>query len=446
MPNLRIISDNAIDRATLTSQDTATNFSVASLQAARKSDVWRSVMSTGASLRATWASPESLQAVVLPLCNLSPTATMRVRATGEGQTTNMFADSSAVIAGTTSNGDTGSIDDYGVAPDGTTTSAKISSGTRYLNSYALVVGNTYTYSEFVKSAGGSGASLYKDGGGTIASAQFTFATGLISSPSGVTSTNVQVLSGGWYRISMTFVATATAGTFHYFPGGGGVEFWGAQLEPGGLTSYYPTSGSSATRPLGYIDGWQSYTYDSGAVLACPAPAVSIRGFTAAQAASAYAFGGGATARHWMPSAVQAYGLAIDIVDASNTAGYIEASYLVAGTYWETATNFDYGASAQLVDSTKNTRNDAGDLISDAGTVSNRLSIPFSKLSATDRAALWGILRAGGMRYPSFISMFPGSSDLALERDHQVYGKLVQLPAMALPYFNLASATIEVESV
>lgn len=204
--------------------------------------------------------------------------------------------------------------------------------------------------------------------------------------------------------------------------------------------------AAATRPTGYVDTWQSYTYDSGAQLACPAPTVTPRRWTAAQGASAYAFGGGACARLWLPSAVQAYTVTVDIVDTGNLQGYLEASALVVGAYWESATNFDYGASARLIDTSKSSRNDAGDQITDTGTVSRALKIPMSKLAPADQTTLWNIMQACGTHYPVFASMFPGNADLTLEARHQVYGKFQDLPEMELPYFNLGSATFQVESV
>jgi hypothetical protein len=442
MPNLRVISDNAIDRATLTSPSTATNFSVASLQTQRKSDVWRAAIGTSAQLRATWAAPETLQAVALPSCNLSPTATMRVRVTNEAQATNLALysqqfDNGAWLVRWGGSATVTANDATYTAPDGTTTVCKVvatTGGSGVGTTVTLTAGTTYTFSCWVLSLI-SGCTM---GFGTSSTVGPSTAT--VSIPSDSTlkrySKTFTPSSTGTYYVGVC--DTASLQTFY---------IWGAQLEVGASpSSYYPTTSAAATRPLGYIDSWQSYAYDSGAVLACPAPAITLRGFTAAQAASAYAFGGGTAARAWLPSAQQAYGLAVDIVDTGNAAGYIEAAFLVAGAYWEAATNFDYGASAQLVDSTKNARSDAGDLISDAGTMSKKVSLPLSKLSAADRTTLWSILRGSGIRYPIFISMFPGDTDLARERDHQVYGKLVQLPAMALPFFNIASTTVEVESI
>ena len=78
MPNLRIIYDNAADRAALTASSQAGALGPANLQRERKSAVLRSV-GTALTIVATWPTPEIIGGVALPFCNLTPTATIRVR-------------------------------------------------------------------------------------------------------------------------------------------------------------------------------------------------------------------------------------------------------------------------------------------------------------------------------------------------------------------------------
>lgn len=469
MPNLRVIFDNASDRATLAASSSAANFPVSNLKLARKSDVWRAT-GTSARLSATWASPETVQGIALPFCNWSPTATMRVRATSEVPNANLIQYSQQME-------NTGSWTQTAVtvtsgtaAPDGSTSAVYLQDTTANsaheirTSSVSFTSGNYYTISAFLK--GGTRnfgyVGLPTAAFGTSQYVIFDLSAGTaaltVGTPYGYT---IQPVAGmpGWYRCSVTALATATASGTCYLgmkataaagayvgDGNSWLYAWGCQVEQGYMTSYYPTTTSAATRPAGYIDSWQSYSSDTGVQLACPAPAVVPRGFTATQAASAYAFGGGATARAWLPAPIQAYGVAVDIVDTSNLQGYLEAAFLVAGPYWESATNFDYGASAQPVDTSKSSRNDAGDQITDIGTISSRLKIPMSNLGAADQTSLWNAMLVSGTHYPVFASMFPGSSNLALEARHQVYGKFQDLPEMSLPYFNVGSATLELESV
>lgn len=81
MPNLRIIYDNAVDRANIVTQsDTVAGFPVSNVQNDYKGKVHRSI-DTSVSYTFSWtgAEPEVIGGVVLPATNLSASATIRVR-------------------------------------------------------------------------------------------------------------------------------------------------------------------------------------------------------------------------------------------------------------------------------------------------------------------------------------------------------------------------------
>jgi hypothetical protein len=431
MSNMRIISDNAADRATLTASSTAGALSVTNLQTDVKSDVWRAI-GTSARLTATWAALETIQGVALPFCNLSPTALMRVRVTSEGQATNLISRSQefdnaawATVGTLAANAAT--------APDGTATADKLtgtSSDGACGQSFNTSAGTQYTISVWVRADSALTCSLRllrtSDGNG-------------ISAGLAVTTS--------WQRFTLTVTANSAAYTFQL--GGDGslanksIYIWGAQAEAGpAATSYYPTSSAAATRPLGYIDSWQSYTYDSGQVLACPAPAVVLRGWTAAQAASAYAYGGGSYARTWLPTAVQAYGMAVDIVDVGNLQGYVEAGRLVSGPYWSPTYNASK-ASMTVIDTTELYRTDAGDQGAAAGHAYRRVPIDLSLMPASDRTAFVNFIRSS-RAYPVLLSVFPESDDLELERDHMIYGRRSKDSDIAIEYASAYSTTVEIE--
>jgi len=182
------------------------------------------------------------------------------------------------------------------------------------------------------------------------------------------------------------------------------------------------------------------------VPACPAAAVKLRGLTPAQAASAYAFGGGAYARHWLPAQRSALGVAIDISDPDNLQGYIEASRLVMGEYWSPVNNPDYGASMTIMDASKHYRTDSGDLCTAIGTRARKMPLQLSGLPAADRTALADILRSNGMSGVMLISLFPESLDLELERDHTIFGKLSSVSSMSMPYCDAYSVPLEIEEI
>lgn len=75
---MRILHDNAADRATITLPNTATGMGPTSLQTDVRSEVCR-VQSSTATITANWVADERIDAVVLPAIALSPSATIRVR-------------------------------------------------------------------------------------------------------------------------------------------------------------------------------------------------------------------------------------------------------------------------------------------------------------------------------------------------------------------------------
>jgi len=175
-------------------------------------------------------------------------------------------------------------------------------------------------------------------------------------------------------------------------------------------------------------GRTAMVFDSGFVPACPAPALVPRGWTPVQAASAYAYGGGAHARVWF--AERAYrGYTIDLVDANNLQGYIEAARLIIGAYWSPAYNASE-ASMTPVDTTVLYRTDAGDQAADAGHIYRQVSIDMSAMPAADRTACARFLR-NSRAYPILLSLFPESQDLELERDNAIYGRRAQDSELAI---------------
>lgn len=214
------------------------------------------------------------------------------------------------------------------------------------------------------------------------------------------------------------------------------ETIGAVVLP--FTNMSPTAVIKVTTPQGYDSGW---------ILACPAPSTRLRGWAADKSASAYGYGGGACARVWItPALTNVTEMTVHLYDENTVQGYVEASRLVIGDYWEPEQGVEQGATITSVDTSKQYRTEAGSLLTDVGTKYKKQSLPMPWLSGTDRAAFWDILVGNGLTAPMFISVHPNATDVNLERMHQMYGKLVTTPIMSTPYWDANSATLEFEEV
>ena len=161
--------------------------------------------------------------------------------------------------------------------------------------------------------------------------------------------------------------------------------------------------------------------------------------------NAYSYGGGAYGVLWTPvHACQK--IVLDIAD-SNPLGYIEASRLVCGTYWEPIYSAETGATVGITDTSKNERTDAGDLRTDRGTIHKTLSFDLNVMPKEDRDALYNILRGNGMFKPVYISLVPVyDEDETGEQVFQIYGKVSKSASIKWAYADMFSTKLEIEEV
>ena len=97
MTHLRIITNNAADRATITVANTAAGMGADKLKTDIKGEVCR-VLSSTATITLDWASLETVGAVVIPASNLGPNSTIRVRAYLDATGTTLLGDSGVKFA------------------------------------------------------------------------------------------------------------------------------------------------------------------------------------------------------------------------------------------------------------------------------------------------------------------------------------------------------------
>jgi len=429
MSNLRILQYNALEGATLTASSTAgVKLGVANLTTYKKSDVWRANTKTER-LDAVWPAPVPIGVVYL-WGNLSGTSTWRVRLTNEAQATNLLKYSNDFTNAAWTRLNLAAPVTGVAGPNGTNSATTLTA--------SAANGEIY---QTAANVGAAAASIWirrRTGAGAVS----------IRNTANTAWTPL-ALTGSWARFTNDGGTNASTARLDILiaTSGDAIDIAFAQAEPGSVaTSYYPTTGAAATRPLGYIDSWQSYSYDSGSVTACSGPGLVPRPFTAAQAASAYAYNGGNTALLWLPAVQSAVGMAVDIADPNNLQSSLEAVFWVAGDYYQTHKNADYGASAQPVDRTKVEYSQAGDQIRTLGTRGKKLSFTLSKMDPTDRATVWDYMSMNGTGFPFLLCIFPQDADAHLERTHTIWGTLVETASMGLPSFNIAAATLFVQSL
>ena len=166
-----------------------------------------------------------------------------------------------------------------------------------------------------------------------------------------------------------------------------------------------------------------------------------------QGANSYAYGSGTYARAWFPTAQTCTGVTISISDATNTAGYIEASRLIIGDYWSPTYNTSFGLISAPKSLSSNMRTESGDLVTNRGIQYNTMSFDLTWLNPADRLVFTKILKANGINKGLFISLFPDASeDYDKEQTFQIYGKLTQVPDLTHSMYTMYASKVDLEEI
>lgn len=94
MNSLRFLTDNAALRSTLSCGVTNSSFPITQLLKDTKSDFWRTT-STSAQIIATFANPETVSCVAIPINNFTANATLRIRLYSDVGGTSLLLDSAS---------------------------------------------------------------------------------------------------------------------------------------------------------------------------------------------------------------------------------------------------------------------------------------------------------------------------------------------------------------
>lgn len=476
--NVLIGHSNLVDECTLSGGAAVASLPLTHLQTKPLGRVWRSTNLTPANtlVNAQVPTGRAVRMVGLINHNLTLDARYRLRGTGETTMTNLLLRTedfthavwTAAAASVASNLET--------APSGAATADRIltSAGSGGVRQVATVTaGQLYTLSAFVMAGTFNKARLRCASHEIQVLADLT--TGECVTTGAAFAAGAVDVGGGWWRVSLTFVATlasinwtlevaaesldvepALTGTpsglslvfFSSRPGvgpGGSIYAWGAQLELGNAaSSYYPSAATQGVRSVGYMDGWQSYDVDTGWLDVWP---------------QVYPFGSvpwGANnwwsrtytedeIRRTVPRIIHDLGVTyyltnwrLELDDDTNGAGYVQAGRLFMGQGWQPLRNMDYGLTLGWVDPSTIQTAISGQEYSKDLTPYRQSRFVTSQLSEDEGMANgFEIMGRMGITGEVLLVLFPSATVHLLRQS--LYGRLAQLSDVEFPYGFTTSA-------
>jgi hypothetical protein len=188
-------------------------------------------------------------------------------------------------------------------------------------------------------------------------------------------------------------------------------------------------------------------YTSPSTLVTPTVPVGYWGLgTQPLGVNAYSYGFSQHARVWLPSTYSARRVEITITDSSNPSGYLEVARFVTGNYWSPMYNTGFGIPLVTIDSSVQSRSQAGDLITSVGFKYKKMSIDLNWLVDSDRSRFLAMLQTNGSAKAVFVSVFPEDVDTLKEQSYQIFGKLPAQTQVTHPMHTIYSSQIELEEV
>lgn len=310
--------------------------------------------------------------------NLSTAARRRLRATSEAAAKNLlywsrdFTNPMWVLISTSV------IPNVAIGPDGLMSMDKLVEGTGAATVHAIIqnrsgTNETLTYSALLSAAARHYVLLGMSNGvsaqaGVIVDLTLGTIVAIDAANADYTNISAKVVSmgGGIYRCSITatkgsvnsvntpalYILDNTGAPNYAGDGVSGINIFQMQLEAGSVaTSIMPDGfGTQAVRPAGYMDSWQSYSYDSGWVdvwpVVFPFPVLEWeddRWWSGKYGADELA-GSYHTMTAILPAAVTQRYWRLEFDDTGNPDGYIQAGRVFIGPAWQPTINPSYGMS------------------------------------------------------------------------------------------------------
>lgn len=193
------------------------------------------------------------------------------------------------------------------------------------------------------------------------------------------------------------------------------------------------------------DSGDAVIYSSGAVSPVVGNVIADKDFSILSANS-YSQGLGNYGSIWFPSTLTtARSVEITITDPS-AGGYFEISRLLVGEYWEPTYNVSFGLSLSWQDTTESRRTQAGNLVSQVGSLYKQMTFDLSYLTETDRDQFVRLIRSLGTRSSLYVNLFPGDTDPEREQLYQIYGRMGSAPTLAHPLFSQYTTSLTIDEV
>lgn len=129
---------------------------------------------------------------------------------------------------------------------------------------------------------------------------------------------------------------------------------------------------------------------------------------------------------WFDEYTTAQSFQLDVSDPANNAGWLEASRLITGQYFETSEPTDRALTLTWEDDSRRQRSAGGSRGGERRQTYRRWDLKLSVLSEADRAALMDICVHAGLGADMFVSFYTGAGGRQ-ERDYAGNVYLAQMP-------------------
>ena len=160
----------------------------------------------------------------------------------------------------------------------------------------------------------------------------------------------------------------------------------------------------------------------------------------------YSYGSTPVAVNYFAQTAGVRRLVLTINNINTLDGYIELSRILCGDYWSPAYNTEYGLTVSINDTSTNSRSQAGNLVTDIGTIHKSINFSLPFLLTGDLFILSKILLLNGMKTPVFVSLFPEDSDTNKEAIYQIYGKLSSSSTITNTNYLIYGSSMSIEEV